>query len=86
MSPRREDEPSPSPRTREALAKEQLLVVRAGHGANCSSIGSVIDTLFATATLGAALFAAVVAALAKEEVKIVGPQEPGPRNVEDHDT
>jgi hypothetical protein len=56
--------------------------VREGHGANCSSIGSVIDTLFATATVGAAVFAAVVAALQREEVKVVGPQarspEPGP--------
>lgn len=46
--------------------------VREGHGANCSSIGSVIDTLFATATVGAAVFAAVVAALAREPVRIVG--------------
>jgi hypothetical protein len=46
--------------------------VRVGHGANCSSIGSVIDTLFATATVGAAIFAAVAAALANEEVKVVG--------------
>jgi hypothetical protein len=45
--------------------------VRLGHGANCSSIGSVVDTLFATATVGAAVFAAVVAALAKEPVKVV---------------
>jgi hypothetical protein len=45
--------------------------VRLGHGANCSSLGSVVDTLFATATVGVAVFAAVVAALAKEPVKIV---------------
>ena len=52
---------------------EQLLRVRTGHGANCSSIGSVIDTLFATATVGAAVFAAVVAALKREDVKVVSP-------------
>lgn len=44
--------------------------VRLGHGANCSSIGSVVDTLFATAAVGAAVFAAVVAALAKEPIKV----------------
>jgi hypothetical protein len=52
--------------------------VRLGHGANCSSIGSVIDTLFATATIGAAVFAAVVAALAKEPVTLAGGSQPRP--------
>ncbi|HEY3816043.1 MAG TPA: hypothetical protein VGL81_02675 [Polyangiaceae bacterium] len=52
---------------------EQILRVRAGHGANCSSIGSVIDTLFATATVGAAVFAAVLAALKTENVTVVSP-------------
>ncbi len=46
--------------------------VRVGHGANCSSIGSVVDTLFATATLGAAVLAAAVAALRTEPVRVVG--------------
>ena len=41
-------------------------VVREGHGANCSSIGSVIDTLFATAAVGGALLAAVAAAVRDE--------------------
>jgi len=45
--------------------------VRAGHGANCSSVGSVVDTLFVTAAVGAAVFAAVVAALKSEEVRVV---------------
>jgi hypothetical protein len=40
--------------------------VRVGHGANCSSVGSVIDVLFATAVTGTALFAAVAAALERE--------------------
>jgi hypothetical protein len=48
-------------------------VVRVGHGANCSSIGSVIDTLFATAAVGASVFAAVVAAMAREDVRVVEP-------------
>jgi hypothetical protein len=46
--------------------------VRAGHGANCSSIGSVVDTLFATAVVGAAVFAAVAAALKSEEARMAG--------------
>ncbi|HEY8041529.1 MAG TPA: hypothetical protein VIF15_17100 [Polyangiaceae bacterium] len=49
--------------------------VRVGHGANCSSIGSVIDTLFATATVGAAVFAAVMAALRSEGVKVAGAEQ-----------
>jgi hypothetical protein len=59
--------------------------VRVGHGANCSSIGSVVDTLFATATVGAALFTAVVAALGREPVEIVKAppaRQPGPREKE----
>jgi hypothetical protein len=63
---------------REPVAEERVRVVRAGHGANCSSIGSVIDTLFATATLGAAVFAAVTAALAREEVRVVGRRDDEP--------
>jgi hypothetical protein len=53
---------------------EHVVVVRVGHGANCSSIGSVVDTLFATATIGAAVLAAIVAALRNEGVKVVGPE------------
>ncbi|MGA7124509.1 MAG: hypothetical protein WBY94_30685 [Polyangiaceae bacterium] len=64
--------PSPPPRDPEALS-EHVRCVRLGHGANCSSIGSVVDTLFATATVGAAVFAAVVAALAKEPVRVSSP-------------
>ena len=54
------------------IREDHLRAVRTGHGANCSSIGSVIDTLFATATIGAAVFAAVVAALKREPVKVAG--------------
>ena len=52
-----------------------IKVVRLGHGANCSSIGSVIDTLFASAVVGGAVFAAIAAALAREEVRVVGETE-----------
>ncbi len=42
---------------------KHIHVVRLGHGANCSSIGSVLDVLFATAAVGSALFVAAAAAL-----------------------
>jgi hypothetical protein len=58
------------------LGEEHVLAARVGHGANCSSIGSVIDTLFATAVVGAAVFAAVVAALQTEDVRFAGRDEP----------
>lgn len=54
------------------LGEHNVLAVRTGHGANCSSIGSVIDTLFATAVVGSAVFAAVLAALKKEAPTVVG--------------
>jgi hypothetical protein len=38
-------------------------IVREGHGANCSSIGSVVDTLFVAELVAGALFVAVVASL-----------------------
>lgn len=56
---------------RTVLAKN-LKAVRLGHGANCSSIGSVVDTLFVSAAVGGALFAAVCAALADEPIRVVG--------------
>jgi hypothetical protein len=61
------------------VPRASVLAVREGHGANCSSIGSVIDTLFATATVGAAVFAAVAAALMREPVHVVGGAGPGAR-------
>jgi len=59
---------------RTPIAESQVRQVRLGHGANCSSVGSVVDTLFATATVGAAIFAAVVAALGSEPVRVVQPK------------
>ena len=40
-----------------------VLVIRRGPGANCSSIGSAVEMLFLSATVGAAVLAAVVAAM-----------------------
>ncbi len=57
--------------------EDHVQSVRLGHGANCSSIGSVVDTLFASAVVTGAIFAAVCAALAREKVTVVG-QPPKP--------
>jgi hypothetical protein len=51
---------------------ENVRAVRLGHGANCSSVGSVIDTLFLGAAVGGALFAAVCAAMRDEPLRVVG--------------
>lgn len=61
--------------------------VRLGHGANCSSVGSVVDTLFVSAAVGGAIFAALCAAMAAEPVKVVGnaPGEDAPSTEEDED-
>lgn len=40
-----------------------VLVVRRGPGANCSSIGSAVEMLFLSATVGTAILAAVAASL-----------------------
>lgn len=56
---------------------ENVRSVRLGHGANCSSVGSVIDTLFLGATLGGVVFAAVCAAMKVERITVVGAR-PGP--------
>lgn len=56
--------------------------VRVGHGGNCSSVGSVIDTLFLGAVAGGAMLAAICAALEEEPARVVGgappPREPAP--------
>jgi hypothetical protein len=60
-----------------APLEEHIERVRLGHGANCSSVGSVVDTLFATAAVGAAVFAAIVAAMKSEDVRFAGRPEAG---------
>ena len=54
------------------VREEHMRSVRLGHGANCSSVGSVIDTLFLGATLGGVVFAAVCAAMKVESITVVG--------------
>ncbi len=68
---------APDPREGDDL-EAHVRSVRLGHGANCSSIGSVVDTLFATAVLGTAVFAAIAAAMKSEEVRVVGGETRGP--------
>ena len=64
------DAPAVEATSRREVDPSSLRVVRLGHGANCSSIGSVVDTLFASAAVGAAVFAAVVAALKTERASL----------------
>lgn len=66
--PRSEEEP----RSAEPFDEARILRVRLGHGANCSSIGSLVDTMFAIATIGGAVFASVVAAMGTEPIRVVG--------------
>ncbi|MBX3193337.1 MAG: hypothetical protein KF819_40520 [Labilithrix sp.] len=70
MSDAREAEATEVPR-------ESVRAVRLGHGANCSSVGSVVDTLFVAATVGGAMLAAVLAAMSRERVKVVGDTREG---------
>ncbi len=58
---------------------EHILRVRLGHGANCSSVGSVVDTLFVVSAVSGALLAAIAAAIASDSVRVVGGETP-PKN------
>jgi hypothetical protein len=54
--------------------------VRLGHGANCSSVGSVVDTLFVAAAVSGAVLAAVLAAMKAEPVRVVADHEDDDRD------
>ena len=58
---------------REAVLREHVRAVRVGHGGNCSSVGSVIDTLFLGAAAGGAVLAAICAAMQDEPITVVAP-------------
>ena len=45
-----------------------VLAVRRGPGANCSSIGSVVDLLFGAAVVSGMLYAGIVVALGERQV------------------
>ncbi|MBK7402569.1 MAG: hypothetical protein IPJ34_41655 [Myxococcales bacterium] len=47
-----------------------VLAVRRGPGANCSSIGSVVDLLFATVVTAGVVYAFVAAALPEQETPV----------------
>jgi hypothetical protein len=49
------------------IEPDEILVVRRGPGANCSSIGSALDVLFLTATAAGAILVAISAAMASAE-------------------
>lgn len=49
-----------------AAEQGRVLWVHAGHSANCSSVGSVVDYVMVAGTAGAALLAAVSAWLGRE--------------------
>ncbi len=46
--------------------RAHVRAIREGHGANCSSIGSVIDTLFVAQVAAGALLAVIAASLASQ--------------------
>jgi len=66
------DEAGAGDRPARELGPENVRALRIGNGANCSSVGSVIDTLFLASAVGGAIFAAVCAALRDEPVRVVG--------------
>lgn len=57
----------------EAISPDDILVIRRGPGANCSSIGSVLDVLFLSAVAGGVILVGVAALLGEQAAK---PQEP----------
>ena len=58
---------------------EEIVCVRRGPGANCSSIGSVLDVIFLSAVVGGAILVGVAAALGG------APAAPPPDEAEDDD-
>jgi hypothetical protein len=68
VTTRIDDESIPGP----AALEKHVRVVRLGYGANCSSVGSVVDTLFVVSAVSGALLAAIAAALTRERVHVVG--------------
>ena len=60
------------------LKPEHVRALRLGRGANCSSVGSVVDILFVSAAVGGAVFAAVCAAI-EDEAAEVGRRRPRSR-------
>lgn len=57
--------------------------MRRGPGANCSSIGSAVEMLFLSATVGAAALVAIAAALSPQEPPREEPAPDEPAVTED---
>ena len=53
-----------------------VLAVRRGPGANCSSIGSVVDLLFGAVVVSGMLYAGIVIALGDRPVQQIGRRKP----------
>jgi hypothetical protein len=60
---------------RAAIDPDDILVVRRGPGANCSSIGSALDVLFVTAAVAGAILVGVAAALGEKAPRAAPPRE-----------
>jgi hypothetical protein len=71
-------------KTEPSVRPEDILVIRRGPGANCSSIGSVLDVLFLSAVAGGAILVGV-AALLDESSKPQTEADPEGGSAEDPD-
>lgn len=67
----------------EEITADDILIVRRGPGANCSSIGSALDVLFLSAVAAGVLLAGVAAAIG-EHARPAQPARRGP-NAADKD-
>ena len=61
-----------------AIDPEEIVCVRRGPGANCSSIGSAIDVLFATAAFAGAILVVVSAAMGEKKAAPAKKKEEAP--------
>ena len=64
------------------VGPDDILVVRRGPGANCSSIGSALDLLFLSAVAGGALLVVVAAAFPRGGAQPPQAGEPAPPDPE----
>lgn len=56
-----------------------VLAVRRGPGANCSSIGSVVDVLFGAAVFGSVIWAGILASLKDRPMESIGAATSDPK-------
>lgn len=65
-----------APHEEARVGNHGVLAIRRGPGANCSSIGSVVDILFGAAVLGGAVYAAIAASLRDRPLRVIGVARP----------